>query len=42
MTILDIIISAAAFIFVGRLLWFKFKSKPSDKYHNDSWPNRNK
>lgn len=42
MTILDIIISAAAFIFVGRFLWFYFKSHPSDKYHNESWKNRKK
>lgn len=27
-------------ITLGRFLWFYFKSKPSDKYHNDSWRNR--
>ncbi|MDI6034603.1 hypothetical protein QLS91_16100 [Flavobacterium sp. LB2P84] len=40
MTILDIILSVAGLALVLRLLWVKFKSHPSDKYHNDSWKNR--
>lgn len=42
MKIIDIILSVAALALVLRLLWEKFKSYPSDKYHNDSWKNRKK
>lgn len=40
MTILDFIISICVFALAIRLLWEKFKSHPSDKYHNESWKNR--
>lgn len=42
MKIIDIIISFAGLALVLKFLWVKFKSHPSDKYHNDSWTNRNK
>lgn len=40
MKILDVILSVAGLALVLRLLWVKFKSHPSDKYHNDSWKKR--
>lgn len=40
--IIDILITIVVLIIAGYLIWFKFKSKPSDKYHNDSWKNRKK
>jgi len=40
--ILDFIFSLIGLIFVAWMVWEKFKSHPSDKYHNDSWRTRKK
>ena len=37
MRAIDIIIGIVIILFIGRFMWFYFKSKPSDKYHNESW-----
>jgi hypothetical protein len=37
MELLDILISVVVFALVIKLVWDKFQSHPSDKYHNDSW-----
>jgi NhaP-type Na+/H+ or K+/H+ antiporter len=36
----NIIIGIAAVIFLARFLWFYYNSRPSDKYHNNSWKKR--
>lgn len=37
MTTKDTIIGIIAAIFLVKFLIYVFKSKPADKYHNDSW-----
>ncbi|AWG20207.1 hypothetical protein FFWV33_01030 [Flavobacterium faecale] len=37
MGIFDTFISVVVFALVAKLVWDKFQSHPSDKYHNDSW-----
>lgn len=35
--ITDFLITIGVIVIVGYFIRFKFKSKSSDKYHNDSW-----
>ena len=42
MEIFDFVISFLLIALVLRLVWEKFNSHPSDKYHNDSWKNARK
>ena len=42
MEILDILISVVVFVLVIKLVWDKFQSHPSDKYHNESWKDARK
>lgn len=42
MTIIDILVSIVIFALAIIVIWKKFKSHPSDKYHNDSWRNKKK
>jgi len=37
MEIIDFIIAAIIIALVLYLVWFKIRSKPEDKYYNDSW-----
>jgi len=37
MTTKDIIFGTIAAVFLVRFMIYIFKSKPGDKYHNDSW-----
>jgi hypothetical protein len=35
--LLEYVVSVVLFVIAGYICYLKFKSHPSDKYHNDSW-----